>query len=109
MALDLRPLDLRPFPDLDTSLLTLVVWAVGMGLLTGVLAVAKHTTFLESAARLKYLLTVLAGVGAFHAMAGVRAAQLIAVAVAVAFVLMWLLARTLPPRAHDDEEPVDSR
>lgn len=100
-------LDMRPFPDLPTSLLTLIVWVAAMLLLTGTLATTRHLKFSEAAVRFKYLLTALGAVGAFHAMAGFRAAQFIAAAVVTAYALLWLLARTLPlsPRAEAEPTP----
>jgi hypothetical protein len=103
-------LDLRPFPDLPTSLATLLVWAVGLVLLTATLAVRRHEPFFEAADRCKIPLMMLCLVGAFHAMAGWRAAQLIAAGEAVVVVLLWLLALTLPLQPRDDEqEPVAER
>ncbi len=97
-------LDLRPFPDLPTSLLTMLVWAVGLALLVATLAVRRHEHVFDTAARCKIPLMMLVGVGAFHAMAGWRAAQLIAAGEAVAVVLMWLLAQTLPLRRASEDE-----
>lgn len=102
-------LDFRPFPDLNTSLLTMLVWAAGLALLVGTLAVRRHEHPFDIAARYKIPLMMLVGVGAFHAMAGLRAAEFIAGSEAVAVVLMWLLAQTLPLKPEDEDEPVAGR
>ena len=96
-------LDLRPFPDLNTSLLTMLVWSVALALLTGALAVRRREHPFDAAARYRIPLLMLVGVGGFHAMAGWQAAQLIAISEAVVVVLLWLLAQTLPLRPTEDE------
>jgi len=97
-------LDLRPFPDLDTSLLTMAAWGLALLLLVGTLATTRHLRFAEAVARFKYWLVALGFIGGFHVIAGFRAAQLIASVEVVVYALLWLLARTLPLRPLEDEE-----